>query len=263
MGGDSAYQAWFKAHHTSKFYEVAINHYQNKNNKHKIDALVKEAVTYFNYTLGNYEFGKDNRRVVVDESTNTIYPNLSSIKGFGEQVSQTLYELGQREYIDFVDFLRKEQGKGINKTILSNLIKINYFKMFGEVNYLLDIVKYYEAFDGIKEISKQKILDLGLSVEFILPYGHETPKKINQIDSEKLLQDIINNIPDNPISLKQILDNQQNILGIITKKDESYSNRIFYVSEVESLKSITNINVYSIKTGKYQTLKMYGNHSIK
>jgi DNA polymerase III alpha subunit len=31
MGGDSAYEAWFKAHHTSKFYEVAINHYQAKN----------------------------------------------------------------------------------------------------------------------------------------------------------------------------------------------------------------------------------------
>ena len=31
MGGDSAYQAWFKAHHTTKFYEDAINHYQEKN----------------------------------------------------------------------------------------------------------------------------------------------------------------------------------------------------------------------------------------
>ena len=30
MGGDSAYQAWFKAHHTKTFYEEAIRHYQLK-----------------------------------------------------------------------------------------------------------------------------------------------------------------------------------------------------------------------------------------
>jgi DNA polymerase III alpha subunit len=56
MGGDSAYQAWFKAHHTAKFYEVAINHYQDKENKKKIDALVKEALNFYGYRLVNYEF---------------------------------------------------------------------------------------------------------------------------------------------------------------------------------------------------------------
>ena len=53
MGGDSAYQAWFKAHHTSTFYEVAINHYQEKNKKDKIDALVKEAIKFYGYKLGD------------------------------------------------------------------------------------------------------------------------------------------------------------------------------------------------------------------
>ena len=67
MGGDSAYQAWFKAHHTATFYEVAINHYQEKNKKDKIDALVKEAIKFYDYKLGNYEFGTDNRTVTIDE----------------------------------------------------------------------------------------------------------------------------------------------------------------------------------------------------
>ena len=55
MGGDSAYQAWFKAHYTKTFYEVAINHYQEKNKKDKIDALVKEAIKFWGYKLGDYE----------------------------------------------------------------------------------------------------------------------------------------------------------------------------------------------------------------
>lgn len=36
MGGDSAYQAWFKAHHTKEFYEVSINHYQEKIRRTKL-----------------------------------------------------------------------------------------------------------------------------------------------------------------------------------------------------------------------------------
>ena len=98
MGGDSAYQAWFKAHHTKTFYEVAINHYQEKNKKDKIDALVKEAIKFWGYKLGDYEFGADNRKVTINEENKLIYPNLSSVKGFGEGVDDTLYELGQKEY---------------------------------------------------------------------------------------------------------------------------------------------------------------------
>lgn len=64
MGGDSAYQAWFKAHHTKTFYEEAIRHYQLKNKKDKIDALVKEAIKFWGYKLGDYEFGTDNRKVM-------------------------------------------------------------------------------------------------------------------------------------------------------------------------------------------------------
>ena len=129
MAGDSLYQAWFKAHHTAKFYEVAITHYQEKNKKDKIDALVKEALKFYGYKLGNYEFGKDNRRVNIDEKTKIIYPNLSSVKGFGENVVNTLYELGKNEYNNFVDLLRDMKSESINKTVIDKLIKINYFKI--------------------------------------------------------------------------------------------------------------------------------------
>ena len=105
MGGDSAYQAWFKAHHTKTFYEEAIRHYQLKNKKDKIDALVKEAIKFWGYKLGDYEFGADNRKVNINEENKIIYPNLSSIKGFGEGVAETLYQLGNEKYSTFVDVI--------------------------------------------------------------------------------------------------------------------------------------------------------------
>ena len=141
MGGDSAYQAWFKAHHTATFYEVAINHYQEKNKKDKIDALVKEAIKFYDYKLGTYEFGTDNSTVTIDEEKKLIYPNLSSIKGFGEGVSKTLYELGQKQYKDFVEVLTALFSNSINKTIVDKLIKIDYFRKYGDINTLLAIAK--------------------------------------------------------------------------------------------------------------------------
>ena len=259
MGGDSAYQAWFKAHHTAKFYEVSINHYQDKNNKNKIDALVKEAITFYKYRLGDYEFSKDNRRVTVDEENKIIYPNLSSIKGFGEGVSQNLYELGKNEYIDFVHLLDCLQGSKINKTVLNKLVKLNYFKQFGEVNYLLDIIKWYDIFKDTKEILQTKILDLGLGLDFVIQYGNKTAKKVTKIKSEEILKDIIKGIKNTPLKIKEILDNQKDILGIITYTDKTYSNDIYYVSELEVMKSIVKVELYEINNGNKLQIKMWTN----
>ena len=143
MGGDSAYQAWFKAHYTATFYEVAINHYQEKGNKDKIDALIKEAIKFFGYKFGDYEFGVDNRRVVIDEENKIIYPNLSKIKGFGEGVAEALYNIGKQDYENFIEVISAALKNSISKTILKNLIKIKYFKKYGDVNTLLATFKYY------------------------------------------------------------------------------------------------------------------------
>lgn len=257
MGGDSAYEAWFKAHHTAKFYEVAINHYQAKNKKDKIDALVKESMIHFGFKLGDYEFGIDNRKVNIDEENKIIYPNLSSIKGFGEIVSTTLYELGLSEYADFATFLDALKGSKINRTVLDKLIRLNYFKKFGGINYLLDVVKWYDIFKDSKEIFIQKVIELGLSVDFVLAYGNKTAKKITKLRSEDLFQDIIKGIKDTPLTTKEIISNQKEILGIITYIDSSYSPKIFYVSELEVLKSITKVKLYKIKTGQSQDIKMW------
>lgn len=259
MGGDSAYQAWFKAHYTAKFYEVAINHYQDKNKKDKIDALIKEAMTFYRFKLGNYEFGKDNRRVNIDEEHKIIYPNLSSVKGFGEKVVEELYELGLNQYKDFREVLSSIKGTKINQSIVDKLIKLNYFKQFGDVNYLLEIVKITNIFDDAKEISKEKAMKLGYDINFLLMYGHETAKKITKLEIDKLIPDLIGNIKAKSMTLQEVLDNQQEILGILSYINPKISKRIFYISELEVLKSITKIKLYQINTGKIIDMKMWTN----
>lgn len=257
MGGDSAYQAWFKAHHTKKFYEVAINHYQSKNKKDKIDALVKEAMKFYGYKLGCYEFGKDNRSVTIDEKEKLIYPNMSSIKGFGEGVATKLYELGKREYQNFIEVLVVLENSSINKTIIDKLIKINYFHTYGDVNTLLETVKYYDLFSSSKEISKKKIEDNNLDVVVIQKYGNETAKKFTKLDSKSIMNEFISNIPYRELTLKEKLDNQREVLGIVSEVDPNMNKRIYYISGLEVKKSITNIDAYEIFSGKTRQLKMW------
>ena len=257
MGGDSAYQAWFKAHHTKTFYEVAINHYQEKNKKDKIDALVKEAIKFWGYKLGDYEFGADNRKVTINEENKLIYPNLSSVKGFGEGVVDTLYELGQKEYETFTDVLTALFSNSINKTIVNKLIRINYFKKYGDVNTLLEITRYYDLLNGAKQIAKDKAEKNNLPFDVLAKYGNETAKQFNKLDSGKIINELISKIPYRELTLKERLDNQREVLGIVSDSDPKVSKRLYYVSELDIKKSIVNVHLFEIYSGKTRDVKMW------
>ena len=257
MAGDSAYIAWFKAHYTSEFYEVAINHYQQTNKKEKINALIEESIKFYGYKMGDYKFGKDNRTVTVDKENKIIYPNLSSVKGFGEGVVEILYEFGQKKYSSFVDVLNSLISNSVNKTIINKLIRINYFSEYGDVNTLLHITSFYDLIYGIKQISKEKAEKNNISFDVLKKYGHETEKQFNKIDSVGLLNDLISNIHYKGLSIKERLDNQHDVLGIINIVEPNVNKRIYYVSELEVLKSVTNIKLYEIYSGKTRDVKMW------
>ena len=257
MGGDSAYQAWFKAHHTKTFYEVAINHYQEKNKKDKIDALVKEAIKFWGYKLGDYEFGADNRKVTINEENKLIYPNLSSVKGFGEGVVDTLYELGQSKYKTFTDVLTALFSNSINKTIVNKLIRINYFKKYGDVNTLLEITRLYDLLNGAKQISKDKAEKNNIPFDILVKYGNETAKQFNKLDSEQIIKELISKIPYRELTLKERLDNQREVLGIVSDSDSKVSKRLYYVSELSIKKYIVHVYLFQIYSGKTREEKMW------
>lgn len=259
MAGDSLYQAWGKAHYTADFYECAINHYQRKNNKDKINSLVKEAIKFFGYKLGDYEFGKDNRKVTIDKENKIIYPNLSSIKGLGEGVSDVLYDIGLHNNGDFIRVLKEILESSINKTVVDKLIKVGYFKKFGCVNTLLETVRLYDLVYEAKSMNKEKAEKNNISFELLSQYGHETEKQFNKINGVGLFEEMVSKIVDIELPLKEKIYNQLDILGIISEVDPTVDKRIYYVSEVEVKKSIVNIKLYEIYSGKTREVKMWTN----
>ena len=117
----------------------------------------------------------------------------------------------------------------------------------------------FDLIFGIKQISKEKAEKNNISFDILKKYGNETAKQFNKIDSVGLLNDLISNIPYKELSIKEKLDNQHEVLGIINIIDSNVSKRMYYVSELEVLKSVTNIKLYEIYSGQTRDIKMWTN----
>ena len=255
MGGDSAYEAWFKAHHTAKFYEVALNHYQSKNKKDKIEALTIEAMKFYNYKMGEYKFGVDNRKVTVDEKTKTIYPSLSNVKGFGKLVADVLYDMGSNKYNSFADFILDLQGKGINRGVLNSLIKLDYFSQFGKSQYLIDVVEIYDKYSLCKQINKNKLNELKLDENTLRKYSNKETKSLyKEINTEGLLQELISITPNRDILLKEKIATELDLLGYVFTKLDTLQEDLYYVLKIDEYKNKKSYTyyptLYNIKTGE-------------
>lgn len=261
MAGDSAYAAWFKGHYPAKFYEVAIQFYQSKEDKDKVNALLKEALQFYGFRLGDYAFGDDNRKVSIDEEKKIIIPNLSSVKGYGEGVVETLYELGKDPAPTFLEEIPIILKSKINKTLLQNLTRLNYFKRYGSVPKLLKVLNYYEILKGgeAKSFSKEKAEESGIPIELFLKYGKETAKQYNSLLAMDMLKELIGAIPESEQTLKEKLKSEVEILGVC-KTVVPYANKHHYfVSAIEEKKSIVNIELYEIWNGEIHKVKMWFN----
>ena len=257
--GDSLYQAYVKGHYPKVFYEVAIRHYQLKNNKNKIDALIKEAVKFYGYHLGEYEFGSDNRQIHIDEETKTIYSNLSAIKGFGDKVGESLYEIGLNHYESFIDVLPILRANEIDSSTLDKLIKIGYFKQFGTVPKLLQIVKYYNDLKQgeAKQLSKDKAIKLGIPLELLRKYGNETLKQFNKLDSMSILKELIADIPDEKLTDAQRLRYEAEVLGMCKTIIPDADKRYYVVVSKETKKAYSNLVLYEVWSGNLQECKIW------
>lgn len=253
MGGDSAYLAYFKSHYTSKFYETAINHYQKKDNKKKIDDLVKEAKKYYGYKIGQYKYGDDNRKVNVNDENKIIYPNMTSIKDMQKIAPEILYQINKNNYSDIFFIFRDMINNKINKKSIDILIKINYFEKFGDINYILNQLEIYKEMKSIieklqqcKQLKKDYCEKIGLSIEQLkLCCGSETEKMFKDIDNEKLTQLFKDNYIEieNKISKKytyqpttnlDIIKYQVQLLGYSDIIDNSISQEIYLVEQIET-----------------------------
>ena len=243
MAGDSAYQAYFKAHYTDKFYEVAINHYIEKKNKKKVDTLIDEARNNFGYKTKGIKFGDDNREYKVPNGEKTIHESMNGIKDMQSTIGDELYKLSQKKkYNNFLSLLFDIKKKtSCNKTSLDILIKLDYFSDFGDINYLLNVVKYYNKYIDNGNFGKTKrkqfrIADLD-DVKKYYPFEKETILKFKTEESKngntiyvseenmyKLIVYLCSKLKKNTTTLYDKITYEATLLGYvsITSSDSPY-----------------------------------------
>lgn len=268
MANDSLYEAWMKAHHTSKFYEETLNHYQAKGDKDKVNDLIKEAKMFFGYSMASYEYGKDNSKFTIDDATKTIYPNLSSVKGIGEKAVLDMVAISKQGIDNFVDIYKSIKGTSVNASVFEKLVKIGYFKKFGSVKQLLTIMKIYDRWkgsngNGRKTISKADIPKLGLDGINIRRYatdvtksGKISDKQFTHVDWIGIVKELASKVPDEEFGILQLVKFQYEVLNYVDYVDESIEWRYVVVTDLNTSYS-PKFNAYSINNGKVVEMKVH------
>ena len=267
MAFDSLYEAWVKAHHTSKFYEVVLNHYQEKGDKDKIAALIKEAKMFFGYKMGDYQYGLDHSKFVVDDEKKIIYPSLASLKGIGTQAADDLKLLSEKRLSHLIDVFEAVRGTKINRTVLTNLAKINYFKDFGSTKKVLKSIEVYDYWynttDGRKKIPKSDLSTLGLNEDSVkryatdvLPSGNISKTQYTITDLSGLVRSIVDAIPNDELPVMVLARYQYDVLGDITITDEKSDRHICIVTGLDT-KYSPKFYGYCLNNGNKQEIKVH------
>lgn len=183
---DMCYGAYLKVNYPLEYYTVCFNNYigdETRTNK-----LTNE-LPYFGISLQGVEYGHSRSEYAFDKKTNTIYKGLSSIKFINETVPEEIYELSKRHYNDFVDLLYDLKEKtSINSRQLDILIKIDFFKQFGDLNTLLYVTQMFDKLYNKKSIKKDSPLVELLGEELLKEVSiTETPTHIDEINIEKFM----------------------------------------------------------------------------
>lgn len=224
VGNDGVEIAYTKAHYPFETYEVCLNEYDRKKNKDKLMLLKQEMLIGFGIEEGEYKFGLDNRQFTLDKENNCINPSLSSIKGIGLKVADKLYELGKDKYSSFIDILNVLKGNSINKNVLITLIKLDYFSDYGNPNQLLKVYEIYDTWYGRKSISKDKISEFNVDIEFLKNYGRETEKMILDLNSDAICKKLIEETKDIKTRIRDRIKYEYDVSGYCYSKYPEYKD---------------------------------------
>lgn len=153
-----------------------------------------------------------------------------------------------------------EKKTTLNNAMLDILIGLDYFDIFGRSQKLLDFVKYYNLLSGKKSPKKstiEKEIDDVNVIKIIEDNSNPTDATYSNLNYEKALLDIWDYLPNKDIPITNKIKYQKDYLGNIDYTDNSMDNNIFYVESITRTQKYSRINLYRLKTGKIQEVKIW------
>lgn len=137
---DSVYGAYLKANFPLEYYSTILNIYEGNTSK---QGEIFEELAKFGITVKPIEFGKSSGKYIKDSSDNSIYKGLGSIKFLNSSVADELYNLANSKdfsNVDAIDLFKEIiDNTGVNTRQMNILIRLGYFKQFGDWIELAEI----------------------------------------------------------------------------------------------------------------------------
>lgn len=247
---------YLRHYYPLEFLTVAFN--INTNNQEKtskiIDYANKNGIKINNpqykYSKGEYFF---------DKETNSIYKGVGSIKNLNNNVGDALYELANNEYNNIIDLLVDIQEKtSCNSRQLETLIKLDYFKVFGNAKRLLETYKCFQLLYGKKSPKKatmSKNIDNENILNIIALNSEPTESTYKNLNWYNCLIDIFNATPNVDLKLQEKLQFQNEVLGYINYTEKTLDKRYVLITSVDT-KYSPKVTTYCLQTGATATFKI-------
>lgn len=260
MALDSLYQAWQKAEYPFEFYEVNLKHFSEKGKKDKVAKLKSEMRKAFGINEGDYIFGADNREFVADKNNYCINPALSSIKGLSKTDAEKLYQLGKNHYKTFFDVLVDIKKVGISSTKVSEkletLIKIGYFKKFGEINTLLKQAELFFNIHSRKQLNISDLDKLEIPIYIAQKYcKKQTDKQFKDFEPIELLEAVAKQYLYPKTAITDCIRYQNECLGYINLVYPKLSEDYYYIKMLKD----NWLTLYQLATGDTLKIKVRKN----
>ena len=238
--------AYLRYYHTPYFITAYLNNAQNE------DDIVGgfEMAKLYGYQILPPRFRHSKDIYMYDKDTNNIYKGVQSIKFLNKGSAEYLYSLRDIHFDSFVDLLAKiEEDKQINSRQMEILIQLQYFEEFGKNNKLLNVYRHFKELYGRKNIMKEKMSNLGLSIEDLNNnFEKETDKQYVNINYINILRNKELNEPDVSISLNEQIKFEMEVVGYISAVYDVEKNYCI-ITELDTTYT-PRLHLYSLGTGK-------------
>ena len=145
---------WLRYYYPTEFVAAWMNNADGKDDLATGTALMRR----YNVRVMPPKFGVSKSGFGCDHEKHECAIGLISIDGFGSTQGDALYKLAhEHEYKSFVDLLDDIfETRALNATQVQQLIDIDFFSMFGNINELTSIYEFYNMLGNRKTLNKEK-----------------------------------------------------------------------------------------------------------
>lgn len=181
----------------------------------------------------------------------------SAKKSNEEQLMEVLNKGHKTFYDVLVDI--KLNTKVIN-TNLTKYIKIDVFKEYGKVTKLLRYMEVFKLFynkKNMKKVNIDKVISSDSIHNVLIKYSdyNEDKGTYSKLDSEMILKDIFEIIPNDDISINEKVKQEFDLYDDLTIKDTSVDPNVLFVMNINDTKN-PSIIAYNIHYGTTNILKV-------